>query len=563
MNELNEILRSNQNLEQYLKTYGTNREFLYHYYLQDVNRILVNYYAYSKFLSFNDKLSLIYRYVGQVDISIIDSLVADVLVMETDSNKEDINKLLSYLLKLDKKNIINANYLIAKNRIYSLDPVYAINKDMKNITSINCVSDTGNLLELLEYLKNYNYEFTNSNYLLITDSIIINREAFIYFLNNCKYNDSIEKIINNYISKLSNRELVYLYNIINNSSIKEEILKKTNFNNFNTSTVVNDEIIYLKTDNKEEKTLDFLKQVKFCKINSVIVLIMNRVNLYFINKAYKLYPKIRVSPIANQEEKRFYDSIWNMPYYTINEIKKSEKVIDLYVSCVLDKKSKTGEIKSLSPLEKFIAAYIMTIKFSPYKSERMLKSYHKSRAIYEFVDKSTNKKIVCVGYVHLLREFLYRMGIKDTIDWEVHIPEEYECFDDTINHLRMIIHLKDSKYNIDGVYMSDPTWDEKGLMLTRFNHMLMSLDELTDIDSELSKANLNVDKLDTLSRELKVKNIDKLFNKPITKDMIIRAYLALEHFLDVNMEMVNDNNYTKEEYEEAKHKLGWKWSMTK
>lgn len=286
---------------------------------------------------------------------------------------------------------------------------------------------------------------------------------------------------------------------------------------------------------------------------------MDRVNMNFINEAYKIYGKnLRISPIANQEEIRGMVGVWNMPYYTVNEIRKSEMVLDLYSSCVNDKIDKNGNIKRLSPLEKYIAAYIMTIKFSPYKSERGLNSYHKSRAIYEFVDKKTNKRIVCVGYVHLLREFLYRMGIKDTIDWDVHVPKEDEYDDNFINHLRMMIHLKDDKYNIDGVYMSDPTWDEDGLNSLKIKHMLMAYNELIDIDEDFSLENLKVDDLEKIKNELKVRKVDELFNKPISKDVIIKAFLALEHFLDLNMEMVNDNNYSKEEYEEMEEKLGFK-----
>lgn len=546
-----------ENIDKYLKEFGNDSKFLLRYYLEDPERVLINYYTYGSNMSFDDKLELIYKVLGKVNINVLDLLTMDILVAEG-ADEVKIDELLNYLLKLDKDKIINIDGLLIKNRIYGLDPFYAVNKNIDNITCIDKVEDTKDLLSLLKFLKDNNYEFNYRNKLLLIFSILPYKESLIYFINN--FNSTyVYKTVTDYIVNLSNKELSDLYKKITNDDIKEFIANKINFNNYNINNLINGEDIYLKTDKKEDKTLELLRKAKASNFNSKIILIMDRVNMNFINEAYKIYGKnLRISPIANQEEIRGMVGVWNMPYYTVNEIRKSEMVLDLYSSCVNDKIDKNGNIKRLSPLEKYIAAYIMTIKFSPYKSERGLNSYHKSRAIYEFVDKKTNKRIVCVGYVHLLREFLYRMGIKDTIDWEVHVPKENEYDESFINHLRMMIHLKDDKYNIDGVYMSDPTWDEDGLNSLKIKHMLMAYNELIDIDEDFSLENLKVDDLEKIKNELKVRKVDELFNKPISKDVIIKAFLALEHFLDLNMKMVNDNNYSKEEYEEMEEKLGFK-----
>ena len=94
--------------------------------------------------------------------------------------------------------------------------------------------------------------------------------------------------------------------------------------------------------------------------------------------------------------------------------------------------------------------------------------------------KINNRRIVCVGFVHLLQEFLYRMGLKDTIRWDVYSVDADKENDGRRlnNHARMIIHLVDPKYNLDGIYMSDPTWDESATWgktepyVIKTNHML-------------------------------------------------------------------------------------------
>ena len=565
MEELEEIIKCNYNLENYIRRFSNNSKFLYHYYLQDPNRLLVNYYAYSKYLSFNDKLTLLYKIIEEVDDNIIDCLTADILCVSTDNDDEKINKMLNDLLKLDKKNNINVSNLMIQNKVYELDPIYAVNKNINNMKTIDRVDDKDKLIELLEYAKLHNYKFTYQNDLLIMNSILPNREALIYFINSCDF-DGVKKTVISYLHKMPYKALHVLFNEISNPVIRRDILEHINFNNFDISSVVSDENIYLITDDKEDETLDFLKKAKNYKFKTNIILIMDRVKMDFIDQAYLVYGnKIRISPIVNQEEKRDYDGIWKWPYYTVNSIKKSEKVLDLYASCVKDKRDVDGNIKCLSPLEKYIAAYIMTIKFSRYREERVDKNYHTSRSIYEFMDKMNNKKIVCVGFVHLLRELLYRMDIKDTIDWDVHVPsEEDEDIDDEfVNHLRMLVHLKDDKYKINGIYMSDPTWDEKGLLSTKIDHMLMSIDELTIVDDDFTLYNLNVFDLDEVNEKFKIDNAEKLFNRPIPKDKIIKAFLALDHFLDINLKMVKDNKYSDEEYEEMRKKLGFKEKIKK
>jgi hypothetical protein len=83
----------------------------------------------------------------------------------------------------------------------------------------------------------------------------------------------------------------------------------------------------------------------------------------------------------------------------------------------------------------------------------------------------------------------------------------------------------------------------------------MSQEETMDIDPEFTAEDLHFDELDDLKEELKVDNVEELFNRPIPKDTIVVAYLAVMHFLDKNLKMTDD--YTDQEYYDAAMKLGY------
>ncbi len=531
-------------------------KLLFDYYLQDAERVLINYYAYSKYLSYQDKLKLVYSFLKNANLLAVDEILTDILTKYYDKYPKEIDELLKYLLKLDKEKKIDVDNFIIKNNIYQLDPWYAVKKNIHNIRNLYYINNYQLLYTILEYLNEKKYHFSLLDKRLIGEEIVKNQDILIYFINNSYYNDDVIAIITAYFDKLDKQTLYNIYQKINNDNIKDFIVGTVNFDNFDINTVIDNYNIYLMTDHQHDKTLSFLKIAKERHFMSNIILIMERVDLSFVKKAERIYGnKIKVSPIANQECKVAFTGPWNMPYYSVSKIIKSEQTFDLYTKTVIDYKDQDGDIKSLSPLEKFIAAYIMTIKFAPYKEEKNKEKSYVSRSVYEFIAKGTNKRIVCVGYVHLLKEFLMRMGIKDTIDWFVMVPS------DTLEnegHLRMMIHLVDYKYHIDGIYMSDPTWDEKGLMKTSIHHMLMSYDELEKVDRNISIDDLFADEYEKMEEELDVTNAYELFRKPIAKDTIIKACLALNHFLDLEMKMVKNDEYSEQEYQEMANKLGIK-----
>lgn len=65
------------------------------------------------------------------------------------------------------------------------------------------------------------------------------------------------------------------------------------------------------------------------------------------------------------------------------------------------------------------------------------------------LDKVTSgNTIVCSGFSNLFNAILMSLDIK-----------AMPLISKTANHQRSIVYVNDSKYDIDGIYVFDPTWD--------------------------------------------------------------------------------------------------------
>ena len=106
----------------------------------------------------------------------------------------------------------------------------------------------------------------------------------------------------------------------------------------------------------------------------------------------------------------------------------------------------------LSPLEKYLFAFYLTTifkKYNYYKSDKDLDQEYgdMSRDPY-FIIK--HNYIVCAGYTNFLLQILNRLNISAT--FLTSTPKESGGY-----HARVLIYLVDKKYDIDGVYIGDPT----------------------------------------------------------------------------------------------------------
>ncbi|MBR6690989.1 MAG: hypothetical protein IKL65_06620 [Bacilli bacterium] len=121
-----------------------------------------------------------------------------------------------------------------------------------------------------------------------------------------------------------------------------------------------------------------------------------------------------------------------------------------------DMHSKLNEIVNfvnhynLSQLEKIILIYDI-VKSNEYKKENSNEDYGISRNLNQILNSN---KIVCVGYSNLIDYLLTNLGIKSNT-----MTMRYK--NKNVGHERNYIYLKDDKYNINGVFFLDATWDSK------------------------------------------------------------------------------------------------------
>ena len=100
-------------------------------------------------------------------------------------------------------------------------------------------------------------------------------------------------------------------------------------------------------------------------------------------------------------------------------------------------------IQNLSPYERFLAAESWVTNFK-YTSEREDEPHWVSRRAVEILN---GNKIVCVGYASLLEILCKKIDIP--------CVQIMEGFTD-VNHMKNLVKI-DEKYNIHGVFVSDPT----------------------------------------------------------------------------------------------------------
>lgn len=106
----------------------------------------------------------------------------------------------------------------------------------------------------------------------------------------------------------------------------------------------------------------------------------------------------------------------------------------------------------LSPFEKFILAY-RYVTDRIYKEVDDGEDLSKSRSLISVLN---GDKIVCAGYANLLATILDRLGIPCTTQCMVIFDENLKAYG---NHATCLVRMVDPKYNIDGIYFSDPTAD--------------------------------------------------------------------------------------------------------
>ena len=235
-----------------------------------------------------------------------------------------------------------------------------------------------------------------------------------------------------------------------------------------------------------------------------------------------------------------------VPYYNQleNLFRKNEK-IESHSSVNLAQQIKTHSLldlmvrdireSSLSVYEKYLAVINIVTHFKPYQenNSRKMEARLTERILF-------NEYIVCLGYVNLMRDLLELIGV---CSYPIEVILEDEK--DNEYHARIIVRLDDEKYNIHGLFVADPTWDE-AINHFYFNHASMTFYETLGESARFRESELSIFAVDSSLEFIKklecypyacrtfldiIKNVDKDYYH----------YLKRKYDLDVsNMNFVLD-----------------------
>lgn len=236
--------------------------------------------------------------------------------------------------------------------------------------------------------------------------------------------------------------------------------------------------IYLDMQKNMKKIVQDIKCVNFdhdIPIDQIRVFLENNPFL----KSYKLVFRANddlpvdlyndiVSVFDNDIENIYFSVPDNSSLIPAVEYKKTIEKIDEIVE----------EVKKydFSPLEKILYLYDI-VKARVYTAEKEDEDSSLSRNINSAL---LGDKIVCVGYAKIFKLLLDKVGIESETTYLKEIKGIY-------GHVRNEIYIKDEKYDIDGVYLFDPTWDSNknekdNRYLLKYKYFGVTNREMAEID---------------------------------------------------------------------------------
>ena len=166
---------------------------------------------------------------------------------------------------------------------------------------------------------------------------------------------------------------------------------------------------------------------------------------------------------------------------SISNCMKSVQIIDDFVS----------EVKSLnlSPIEQLMYVYDW-VRDRVYKMEDKTDEKSVSRDLSSAL---LSGKIVCLGYANIFNIIAKKLG------FSAKLFNLRDKNDEKHGHSRNIVYVKDDKYNIDGVYLFDTTWDSKkddNSFLNKYLYFAKTFDELKNIDERMNLVSIDYPLLD-------------------------------------------------------------------
>lgn len=183
-----------------------------------------------------------------------------------------------------------------------------------------------------------------------------------------------------------------------------------------------------------EKAIEYIKKNPILKTKKII---FNDVFDLSLENVQKIKTEF-----GEDTDNIYFDVVGNVNAIKFTEYSDTVKIIDE----IVDKINKFN----FSPLERIMFIYDF-VRNKVYREEDIDEDIFLSRSLSSAL---LGDKIVCFGYAMIFQTLLKKVGIDSYNIYLKNINGE-------INHTRIEIYVKDEKYNVNGVYYFDPTWDSK------------------------------------------------------------------------------------------------------
>lgn len=163
---------------------------------------------------------------------------------------------------------------------------------------------------------------------------------------------------------------------------------------------------------------------------------------------------IRNSNLYTKEEYIYLNETYDNVYFDVSGIYVTSVQNLILREEIMESIISEVDNFDLSPLERYMYLYNIVKMYKEYKEAEDKTAPNLSRySEYTLF----NDYMVCVGYATLLEELVERLNDKNVIctTYSCSILDNNKSF----GHCRCMVKIKDEKYGIDGIYISDPTWD--------------------------------------------------------------------------------------------------------
>ncbi len=252
-------------------------------------------------------------------------------------------------------------------------------------------------------------------------------------------------------------------------SIKNEIIP--NISNL----ISNADSITIESDDYE-KIKKYIKRFNIPECKKIII---TNDNLY--NPDLMLSEINRIHDVFMTNKNILLEIDGNNSPETISNCVKSMQIIDDFVC----------EVKSLnlSPMEQLMYVYDW-VRDRVYKKEDKNESASISRDLSSAL---LSGKIVCLGYANIFNIIAKKLG------FSAKVFNLRDKNDEKHGHSRNIVYVKDDKYDINGVYLFDTTWDSKkgdNSFLNRYLCFAKTFEEFKDMDEKMNLVSIDYPLLD-------------------------------------------------------------------